>query len=238
MDTAALTGLLRLFWDLFLEIRLSVAYSVFEGLIFSRMKYSARGFVPLNKKLKEQGIDVAMISGDTEDIAWDVANLLGIQKVYANMSPIDKVRRVRKLKKHYGNKKIVFVGDGMNDAPVLSCADVGIAMGGLGSDAAIDVADIVLMTDDLTKLNDAIKVSKKTVKIVKENIIFSLAVKIFVLLGAVFLPQYTKMWEGVFADVGVSLIAVINSMRVSDLSIVKIFKPQIDKIFKKKETAE
>ena len=211
--------------------------SKYEGYIVLEDEIREESFETV-KKLKEQGIDVAMISGDTEDIAWDVANLLGIQKVYANMSPIDKVRRVRKLKKHYGNKKIVFVGDGMNDAPVLSCADVGIAMGGLGSDAAIDVADIVLMTDDLTKLNDAIKVSKKTVKIVKENIIFSLAVKIFVLLGAVFLPQYTKMWEGVFADVGVSLIAVINSMRVSDLSIVKIFKPQIDKIFKKKETAE
>ena len=210
----------------------------YEGYIILEDEIREESFETV-KKIKELGIDVAMLSGDTEDIAWDVANQLGIQKVYANMNPIDKVRRVRKLKKNYGNKKIVFVGDGMNDAPVLSCADVGIAMGGLGSDVAIDVADIVLMTDDLTKLIDALKISRKTVKIVYENIIFSLAVKGLVLLGAVFLPQYTKMWEGVFADVGVSLIAVINSMRVSELSIVSIFKPQFEKLFKKnKNTAE
>ena len=206
----------------------------YEGYIILEDEIREESFETV-KKLKELDIDIAMLSGDTEDIAWDVANQLGIKKVYANMNPIDKVRRVRKLKKNYGNKKIVFVGDGMNDAPVLSCADVGIAMGGLGSDAAIDVADIVLMTDDLTKLIDAINISRKTVKIVYQNIIFSLAVKGLVLLGAVVLPQYTKMWEGVFADVGVSLIAVINSMRVSDLSIVKIFKPQFDKIFKPKK---
>jgi Cd2+/Zn2+-exporting ATPase len=206
----------------------------YEGYIILEDEIREESFETV-KQLKELGIDVAMLSGDTEDIAWDVANQLGIQKVYANMNPIDKVRRVRKLKKNYNHKKIVFVGDGMNDAPVLSCADVGIAMGGLGSDAAIDVADIVLMTDDLTKLIDAIKISRRTVKIVYQNIIFSLAVKGIVLLGAVVLPQYTKMWEGVFADVGVSLIAVINSMRVSDLSITKIFKPQFDKIFKPKK---
>lgn len=210
----------------------------YEGYIILEDEIRNESFETV-KQLKKLGIDVAMLTGDTEDIAWDAANQLGIQKVYANMNPIDKVRRVRKLKKNYNNKKIVFVGDGMNDAPVLSCADVGIAMGGLGSDAAIDVADIVLMTDDLTKLIDAIKISRKTVKIVYENIIFSLVVKGLVLLGAVFLPQYTKMWEGVFADVGVSLIAVINSMRVSELSIISIFKPQIAKLFKKnKNTAE
>ncbi len=180
-------------------------------------------------QLKHMGIDVAMISGDTEDIATNVAKKLDIQKVYANMSPIDKVKRVRKLKKHYGNKKVVFVGDGMNDAPVLSCADVGIAMGGLGSDAAIEVADVVLMTDDLTKLIEAINISKKTMRIVYQNIVFSLLVKGLVLLGAVVLPEFTKMWEGVFADVGVSVIAVINSMRVSGMSLTEVFKPVIRK---------
>ena len=201
----------------------------YEGYITLEDEIRSESYKTINE-LKALDIDVAMISGDTEDIAWDVAEKLGIQKVYANMSPIDKVRRVRKLKKHYGNKKVIFVGDGMNDAPVLSSADVGIAMGGLGSDAAIDVADIVLMTDDLSKLIEAINISRKTVKIVYQNIIFSLSVKGVVLLLAVFLPEYTKMWEGVFADVGVSLIAVMNSMRASNLSFKTFFSG-----FKKKQ---
>ena len=194
-----------------------------------------KGYITLVDEIREEskkaiqdiqraGIDVAMVSGDNEDIAWDVAQTLGIKKVFANMSPIDKVRRVRKLKKHYPNKKIAFVGDGINDAPVLSCADIGIAMGGLGSDAAIEVADIVLMTDDLSKLVEALAISKKTIRIVKENILFSLFVKVFVLMSAAFFPEFTKMWEGVFADVGVSLIAVINSMRALNISKRKIVK--------------
>lgn len=201
----------------------------YQGYITLEDEIRNESYKTINE-LKALDIDVAMISGDTEDIAWDVAEKLGIQKVYANMSPIDKVRRVRKLKKHYGNKKVIFVGDGMNDAPVLSSADVGIAMGGLGSDAAIDVADIVLMTDDLSKLIEAINISRKTVKIVYQNIIFSLSVKAVVLLLAAFLPEYTKMWEGVFADVGVSLIAVMNSMRASNLSFKTFFDG-----FKKKQ---
>ena len=181
------------------------------------------------------GIDVAMLTGDTEDIAHEVAKTLGIPKVYANMSPIDKVRRIRKLKKHYGNKSVIFVGDGMNDAPVLSCADVGIAMGGLGSDAAIEVADVVLMTDDLSKLLEALKISKKTMKVVKENIIFSMVIKILVLLLTTidsFIPniEFTKMWVGVFADVGVSLIAVINSMRTANASDKNSFILLLEKL--------
>ena len=181
------------------------------------------------KELKAMGIDVAMVTGDTEDIALEVANKLGIDKVHANMSPIDKVKRIRKFKKNYGNKKVVFVGDGMNDAPVLGCADVGIAMGGLGSDAAIEVADIVLMIDDLLKLKEAINISKKTVKIVKQNITFSIVIKSVVLLLVIvdsLIPtaEFTMMWEGVFADVGVSLIAIMNSMRASDMTIKNLFK--------------
>lgn len=187
------------------------------------------------EKLVAAGIDVAMLTGDTEDIAHEVAKTLGIPKVYANMSPIDKVRRIRKLKKHYGNKSVVFVGDGMNDAPVLSCADVGIAMGGLGSDAAVEVADVVLMTDDLSKLLEALKISNKTMKVVKQNIVFSMVIKILVLVLTTIdsiIPEaeFTKMWVGVFADVGVSLIAVINSMRTANVSDKSLFRLMFQKL--------
>lgn len=174
--------------------------------------------------LKQMGINVAMITGDTEEIAKDVAYDLGIEKVYANMTPIDKVKRIRKLKKRYGKQTVAFVGDGMNDAPVLSCADVGIAMGGFGSDAAIEVADIVLMQDDLLQVISAIKLAKKTVTIIKQNIIFALIVKGIVLLMATVIPEYTKMSEGVFADVGVSLIAILNSLRACGLHPIKAIK--------------
>lgn len=174
--------------------------------------------------LKQMGINVAMITGDTEEIAKDVAYDLGIEKVYANMTPIDKVKRIRKLKKRYGKQTVAFVGDGMNDAPVLSCADVGIAMGGFGSDAAIEVADIVLMQDDLLQVISAIKLAKKTVNIIKQNIIFALIVKGIVLLMATIIPEYTKMSEGVFADVGVSLIAILNSLRACGLHPIKAIK--------------
>lgn len=174
--------------------------------------------------LKQMGINVAMITGDTEEIAKGVANDLGIEKVYANMTPIDKVKRIRKLKKQYGKQTVAFVGDGMNDAPVLSCADVGIAMGGFGSDAAIEVADIVLMQDDLLQVISAIKLAKKTVTIIKQNIIFALVVKGIVLLMATIIPEYTKMSEGVFADVGVSLIAILNSLRACGLHPIKAIK--------------
>lgn len=174
--------------------------------------------------LKQMGINVAMITGDTEEIAKDVAYDLGIEKVYANMTPIDKVKRIRKLKKRYGKQTVAFVGDGMNDAPVLSCADVGIAMGGFGSDAAIEVADIVLMQDDLLQVISAIKLAKKTVTIIKQNIIFALIIKGIVLLMATIIPEYTKMSEGVFADVGVSLIAILNSLRACGLHPIKAIK--------------
>lgn len=186
------------------------------------------------KLLKEMNIDVAMLTGDTDDIAKDVANQLGIEKVYSNMTPIDKVKRIRKLKKQYGKKTVIFVGDGMNDAPVLSCADVGIAMGGLGSDAAVEVADIVLMKDDLMQVIEAIKLSKKTVNIITQNIAFALVVKGIVLLMATIIPEYTKMSEGVFADVGVSLIAILNSLRACGLHPIKAIK----NVFTKRKVQE
>lgn len=211
----------------------------YEGYITLEDEIREESFQTI-KDLQSKGIDVAMVTGDTEDIANEVADKLGITKVYANMSPIDKVRRIRKFKKNYNHQTVAFVGDGMNDAPVLGCADVGIAMGGLGSDAAIEVADIVLMTDDLSKLKEALKISKKTMKVVKQNIYFSMIIKIMVLISATidsFIPdaEFTKMWEGVFADVGVTVIAIINAMRTANVSEENIFKVIIKKLKNKKE---
>jgi Cd2+/Zn2+-exporting ATPase len=171
-----------------------------------------------------------MLTGDNELIANDVSAQLGIDEYYANMSPIDKVEKVLELKQELSKdyEKIAYVGDGINDAPVLSSADVGIAMGGLGSDAAIEVADIVLMTDDLSKLFTAKKIAKKTRRIVIQNICLALIVKVSVLLLALLEPFITQsifafildylIYEALFADVGVSLIAILNSLRAMRLT--------------------
>ena len=138
---------------------------------------------------------------------------MGIDKVYTELLPNDKVEKVENLLEETSEKgKLAFVGDGINDAPVLAISDIGIAMGGLGSDAAIEAADIVLMTDEPSKIVSAINLSKRTMKIVKENIIFAIFIKILVLiLSAVGL---STMWWAVFADVGVSIIAILNALRV------------------------
>ncbi|MFA7367794.1 MAG: HAD-IC family P-type ATPase, partial [Bacilli bacterium] len=162
--------------------------------------------------LKSMGINVAMITGDKQNVASKVANELGIKHIYAEMMPVDKVKKLRKLRKE-DTKNQVFVGDGINDAPVLSSADVGIAMGALGSDAAIKVADVVLMDDNLLKLPLAIKIANKTKRIVYQNIIFALTVKIIVLVLAPL--GISHMWEAIFADVGVSLLAILNSLRAA-----------------------
>ncbi|MEG1312063.1 MAG: heavy metal translocating P-type ATPase [Romboutsia sp.] len=165
------------------------------------------------KKLKAMGIkEVVMLTGDNEKVAEHIALQLGVDKVYANLLPDEKVDRLEEI---YNNKKekekVMFVGDGINDAPVLARADIGIAMGGLGSDAAIEAADVVLMTDELSKISKAIEISSKTNKIVWQNIIFALVIKVIVLmLGA---GGVATMWEAIFADVGVALIAVLNAMR-------------------------
>ncbi|RDY25819.1 cadmium-translocating P-type ATPase [Romboutsia weinsteinii] len=164
-------------------------------------------------KLKSIGIkQVVMLTGDNDKVASSVANELGIDKVYANLLPNEKVDKLEEIYKGRTEKeKVIFVGDGINDAPVLARADVGIAMGGLGSDAAIEAADVVLMTDEPSKISKAIEIASKTNKIVWQNIIFALAVKIIVLiLGA---GGVATMWEAIFADVGVALIAVLNAMR-------------------------
>ncbi len=152
-----------------------------------------------------------MLSGDRKETATFVANSIGIDEVFYELLPQDKVAMFEKIKNNNENKNVAFVGDGINDAPVLSMADVGIAMGGVGSDAAIEASDIVIMNDDLRKIYDGIVISKKTLSIVKANIIFSLTVKFGVLALAIF--GYPSMWLAVFADVGVSVIAILNAMR-------------------------
>ena len=164
--------------------------------------------------IKEQGIkQTVMLTGDNKEVAENVGGELRLDKVYSNLLPGEKVDRIEEMYEGRGEKeKIAFVGDGINDAPVLARVDVGIAMGGLGSDAAIEAADIVIMTDEPSKIAEGIKISKKTNKIVWQNIVFALGVKIIVmLLGTL---GMATMWEAVFADVGVSLIAVINAMRI------------------------
>ncbi len=166
------------------------------------------------EKLKQNRIkQTIMLTGDLDNVASDIAKELNIDKYYAELLPDEKVEKMKDLDKIKSKKgKLIFVGDGINDAPVLNLADIGIAMGGIGSDAAIEAADVVIMNDEPSKIIDAIKISKRTLKIVKQNIIFAIAVKVIVLLlGSL---GIANMWEAVFADVGVSVIAVLNSLRI------------------------
>ena len=165
------------------------------------------------KELKQNNIkETVMLTGDKKEVGNKVAKELKVDKVYTELLPDGKVEKVEELMKDKSEKgKLVFVGDGINDAPVLALSDIGIAMGGLGSDSAIEAADIVIMTDEPSKLGTAIKISKKTMSIVKQNIIFAITVKILVLILTAF--GIGTMWEAVFADVGVSVLAIINSLR-------------------------
>lgn len=162
--------------------------------------------------LKKEGVrKTVMLTGDAKAVGQSVAVELGLDEVYAELLPADKVERVEALLHQQRTGKLAFVGDGINDAPVLSRADIGIAMGAMGSDAAIEAADVVLMDDKISKLAVAIKIAKKTLRIVRQNIVFALAVKgLFLLLGAL---GVANMWEAVFADVGVAVIAILNAMR-------------------------
>lgn len=176
------------------------------------------------KKLKESNIEqTVMLTGDRKNVAEDVAKKLGIDKVYSELLPDGKVSKVEELMKQKSEKgKLVFVGDGINDSPVLAISDIGIAMGGLGSDAAIEAADIVIMTDEPSKIVNTIKLSKRTMRIVFENIAFAILVKVIVLALSAF--GLSTMWEAVFADVGVSIIAIINALRI--LNCPKFLKKQ------------
>lgn len=174
------------------------------------------------KALKNQGIsNIVMLTGDNRNIANDIAKKVGINEVYSELLPNEKVDKVEEIfaKKENKDGKVLFVGDGINDAPVLARADIGVAMGGVGSDAAIEAADVVIMTDELSKISDTIKIAKKTKKIVWQNIIFALSVKAIVLLLGIL--GLSTMWEAVFADVGVALIAVLNSTRVLNMKLEK-----------------
>lgn len=165
------------------------------------------------KSMKQVGVKkCVMLTGDRKEAAESVAAQLGIDEVYAELLPGDKVSQVEMLLENQREKeKLAFAGDGINDAPVLTRADVGIAMGSMGSDAAIEAADVVLMDDDVRKIASIVHISRKTLRIVKQNIVFALGVKALVLaLGA---AGMANMWEAVFADVGVSVIAILNSMR-------------------------
>lgn len=187
--------------------------NVYTGsiLISDKIKPDSKAAI---RDLKSQGVEsIVMLTGDNESIGRTIGAELNIEQVYSNLLPDQKVEKLEEMLAVKKNgKSLVFVGDGINDAPVLARADVGIAMGGLGSDAAIEAADVVIMTDEPSKLVTAIQIAKRTNKIVRENIIFSLGIKgSFLILGAL---GISGMWEAVFADVGVMLLAVMNSMRL------------------------
>ena len=185
---------------------------VFEGavVISDTIKDGAKEAI---HDMKQVGVrHTVMLTGDRKEAAETVAQALGIDEVHAELLPGGKVEQVEALLKAEKEKeRLAFVGDGINDAPVLTRADIGIAMGSMGSDAAIEAADIVLMDDDVTKIASVVRIARKTLRIVKQNIVFALAIKALVLiLGAL---GMANMWEAVFADVGVSVIAILNSMR-------------------------
>ena len=185
----------------------------YKGLIIisDEIKEDALG---LMKNLRNLGVKkTVMLTGDKKTVGEDVGEKLGLDEVYTELLPDGKVEKVESLMREKTEKgKLVFVGDGINDSPVLAMSDIGIAMGALGSDAAIEAADVVIMTDEPSKIADSIGLSRKTMKIVKENIVFAIFIKVLVLvLTAIGL---STMWEAVFADVGVSIIAIINALRM------------------------
>lgn len=163
------------------------------------------------KDLRHLGINkLSMLSGDRTHTAQMVGQQLGMDRIYAELLPEEKVSALQQLK---GSAPLIYVGDGINDAPVLAAADIGVAMGGLGSDAAIEAADLVIMSDELSKLPQAIQIARKTLSIAKQNILFSLAIKLFILLLSMFLN--VGIWLAVFADVGICMLAILNALRAT-----------------------
>lgn len=194
----------------------TVIYAAREGIFLGTIVIAdtiKEGAKEAIKSMKQVGVKrCVMLTGDRKEAAQSVASELGIDEVHAELLPGDKVSEVERLLDAQQEKeKLAFVGDGINDAPVLTRADIGIAMGSMGSDAAIEAADVVLMDDDVRKIAAIVRISRKTLKIVKQNIVFALGVKALVLILGAF--GLANMWEAVFADVGVSVIAIVNSMR-------------------------
>ncbi|MCX4061728.1 heavy metal translocating P-type ATPase [Enterococcus faecium] len=191
-------------------------------LLYLAIDQSYSGYLVIADTLKEDAVDAlvqlkqagvkntVMLTGDSKKIADHIGKQVGVDKIYSELLPEDKVQRLEEILQR-NNKKTAFVGDGINDAPVLARADVGIAMGGLGSDAAIEAADVVIMNDQPSKIAEAIHLAKKTLKIVKQNIVFAIGIKILVLALGAF--GFTSMGDAVFADVGVTVLAVLNAMR-------------------------
>lgn len=184
----------------------------FAGSIVIADKIKEDAYVAM-KRFRDYSIDVVMLTGDRENISQSVANELGITRYHSELLPQQKVELTQKyMNEKEKDEKLVFIGDGINDAPVLAYADIGCSMGGLGSDAAIEAADVVIMTDQPSLVADAISISRKTMRIVKENIVFAIAVKVLVLLLSAI--GVASMWAAVFADVGVSVIAILNALRI------------------------
>lgn len=184
----------------------------FAGSIVIADKIKEDAYVAM-KRFRDYSIDVVMLTGDRENISQSVANELGITRYHSELLPQQKVELTQKyMNEKEEDEKLVFIGDGINDAPVLAYADIGCSMGGLGSDSAIEAADVVIMTDQPSLVADAISISRKTMRIVTENIVFAIAVKVLVLLLSAI--GVASMWAAVFADVGVSVIAILNALRI------------------------
>lgn len=191
----------------------------YVGNIIIEDEVKVEAATSLSKLKKENNIaKLVMLTGDNKKIASQVSKQINLDEYYANLMPEDKVKKIEEIiAEQPENAKIAFVGDGINDAPVLTRSDIGISMGALGSDAAIEASDIVIMDDDLEKLNTAITISQKTLKIVKENIYFAITIKVlFLILGAL---GISNMMMAVFADVGVSILAILNAMRTLKIKI-------------------
>lgn len=197
-------------------------------IVYIAINKKYAGYIVISDKIKEDSYKaiklfknnnikkIVMLTGDNEDISKSISNELKLDEYHAELLPQDKVTWVEKLmQEKSSNGKLLFIGDGINDAPVLALSDIGVAMGALGSDAAIEAADVVIMTDEPSKIANSIKISKKTMRIVRQNIIFAISVKIAILILSAF--GLTNMWTAVFADVGVSVLAILNALRILNI---------------------